>query len=303
MPVPYDHYRIFYHVAKYHSFTRAAAVLMNSQPNITRTMNELERQLGCRLFLRSNRGVTLTPEGERLYARVAAAVEQLQAGEAELAGERSLAEGRVAVGTSELGLHGLLLAVLGRFRQAHPGVSVRVTNQSNVLSLAAVKSGAVDLAVVSAPTGASRPLTETPLVEFRDILAAGPRFAHLAQGVHSLRELAELPFVSIGPGTQTFAFYDGLFARQGLALQPEVETATTDQILPMIRSDLGLGFLPEGFAREALEKGEIVRVHLEEELPPRHICLVKDRSRPLSLAALELERMLRAAGKEQGRWG
>ena len=303
MPIPYDHYRIFYHVAKYHSFTRAAAVLMNSQPNITRTMNELERQLGCRLFLRSNRGVTLTPEGERLYAHVAAAVEQLQAGEAELAGGRGLAEGRVAVGTSELGLYGLLLPVLRQFRKLHPGVSVRVTNQTTGQSVAAVKSGAVDLAVVAAPTGASRPLSETPLVEFRDILAAGPRFRHLAQGVHSLRELAELPFVSIGPETQTFRFYDGLFARYGLALQPEVETATTDQILPMLRSDLGLGLLPEGFAREALEKGEVFRVMLEEELPPRYICLVKDRSRPLSMAALELERMLCAAGRAQGRWG
>ena len=56
----YDYYRIFYHVAQQHSFTKAAEVLHNNQPNITRCMNNLETELGCHLFVRSNRGVSLT---------------------------------------------------------------------------------------------------------------------------------------------------------------------------------------------------------------------------------------------------
>ena len=43
----YDYYRIFYHVAQQHSFTKAAEVLHNNQPNITRCMNNLETELGC----------------------------------------------------------------------------------------------------------------------------------------------------------------------------------------------------------------------------------------------------------------
>ena len=44
-------------------------MLGNNQPNITHSMNRLESQLNCVLFIRSNRGVTLTPEGEMLYSR------------------------------------------------------------------------------------------------------------------------------------------------------------------------------------------------------------------------------------------
>ena len=47
MEINYDYYRIFYYVAKYKSFTQAAHVLLNNQPNITRSMNNLENQLGC----------------------------------------------------------------------------------------------------------------------------------------------------------------------------------------------------------------------------------------------------------------
>ena len=85
MAITYDYYRLFYYVAQCRSFTRAARVLENNQPNITRCMNNLEQELGCKLFVRSHRGVSLTPEGERLYQRVAAAYEQLRLGEEVLA--------------------------------------------------------------------------------------------------------------------------------------------------------------------------------------------------------------------------
>lgn len=116
MSVPYDYYRIFYYVAKYSSFTQAAAALHGSQPNITRTINLLEQELGCRLFERSHRGVTLTPEGERLYAHVQIMQEQMQAAEYELASRRSLHSGQIAIGASETALHGLLLPVLRDFK-------------------------------------------------------------------------------------------------------------------------------------------------------------------------------------------
>ncbi len=73
MTINYDYYRIFYVVAQCRSFTRAAEMLKNNQPNITRCMKNLEQELGCKLFHRSNKGVTLTPEGQRFYRRGGAA--------------------------------------------------------------------------------------------------------------------------------------------------------------------------------------------------------------------------------------
>ena len=93
MIVSYDAYRVFYTVARFGSFTKAASVLLASQPNLTRTIRNLESALGCTLFVRSNRGVSLTPEGEKLFARVSVACEQIQAGEEELASDRSLQSG------------------------------------------------------------------------------------------------------------------------------------------------------------------------------------------------------------------
>ena len=175
MPVPYDYYRIFYYVAQYRSFTRAAEVLHGSQPNITRTINLLEQELGCRLFERSHRGVALTPEGGQLFAHVQIMQEQMQAAESELASRRSLHSGRVAIGASETALHGLLLPVLRDFRRRYPGVRLQITNHSTPPAIGALRSGLVELAVVGTPCGElAAPLTEQRLRPFQDLLVAGP---------------------------------------------------------------------------------------------------------------------------------
>ena len=314
MSIPYDYYRIFYYVARYQSLTRAAHALQSNQPNVTRTINALERELGCRLFQRSHRGVTLTPEGEKLFAHVQIMQEQLQAAEYELAGSRSLQSGSVSIGASETALHGLLLPVLRRFRQQHPGVRFQITNHSSPQAVAALRAGLVELAVVCTPCDEiSKPLVEIPLrptqdvlvagpeyadLATQDVLVAGPEYADLAARPLTLQEVADLPLVCLGPGSSTYTFFGQLFAQQGLTLSPDIQAATADQILPMVRYGLGLGFVPMELARGPLEKGEVIQLSLDQPIPARWISLVKDKSRPLSVAALELEKTLRAAARE-----
>ena len=129
MNVNYEYYRLFYYVCKYHSITRAANVLRMSQPNVTRALNRLEEQLGCKLLVRSTRGVTMTPEGEVLFAHVEIAQEQLQAGESELAGITALESGALTISASETALNVFLLDKLREFHRRYPGVRLRIANR------------------------------------------------------------------------------------------------------------------------------------------------------------------------------
>ena len=118
--ITYDYYRIFYYVAQYKSFTKAARALHNNQPNITRCMNNLEQELKCTLFLRSNKGIALTPEGRQLYEHVALAFEQLSIGEEEIRQNGELEHGLVSIGASENALRLILLEKLELFREQYP---------------------------------------------------------------------------------------------------------------------------------------------------------------------------------------
>ena len=165
-----DYYRIFYYVAQYKSFSKAAEVMGNNQPNITRCMNILENELGCKLFIRSNRGVQLTVEGERLHNHVSIAMEQLVAGENELLKEKGLESGLVNIGASETALRLILLTELESFHHQYPHVKLRISNHSTPQAIQALENGLVDFAVITTPIALKKPLQRIPLFSFREIL-------------------------------------------------------------------------------------------------------------------------------------
>ena len=131
MSASFDYYRTFYYVAKYKNFTRAATMLLSSQPSVTRSIQNLESELGCRLFIRSRHGVTLTPEGEMLYRYVAPACERILRGEEELGLSLGLHGGAVSVGATETALHCLLLDRLALFQKEHPDVKIRIVGYAD----------------------------------------------------------------------------------------------------------------------------------------------------------------------------
>ena len=90
MNIDYDYYRRFYYVAKYRNLSLVAKLLNTNQPNLSKLMNKLEEQMGCKLMIRTNKGIKLTEEGERLYNHVAIAYNELRAAEAELSSENDM---------------------------------------------------------------------------------------------------------------------------------------------------------------------------------------------------------------------
>lgn len=293
MYISYDYYRIFYYVAKYQSFTKAANALFSNQPNVTRAIKKLEQELGCTLFARSNRSVTLTPEGEKLYAHVSIALEHIQAAETELSLDKSLQSGTVSIGASEIALHCSLLPVLKEFKRLYPGIHIHVTNHSTPQAINALKNGLVDFAVVTTPVDLPKNMQHTILKKIREIPIAGTAYAFLKKNPLSLSELAHYPYICLGTQTKTYEFYSQWFSQKELEFSPDIEAATSDQILPMVKNDLGIGFVPEDFLQHESEKSGIYKLHLTDEIPARSVCLVKQTGHSLSIAAKVLETMLR----------
>ena len=203
MEVTYDYYRIFYYAAKYKSFSQAATILMSNQPNVTRAIHNLESQLGCRLFIRSNRGAELTPEGERLYSHVAIAYDHLHAAELELENEKKLEQGTVTIGVSEIALHLLLLPVLGEFRRKYPKIRLRISSYAPQ-AIQTVRNGLSDFAVASTPAEVKKPLKAIPLLSFKEILVANAAYKDMFKEPVSLKKLVEYPFICLGKNTSTY---------------------------------------------------------------------------------------------------
>lgn len=292
MNISYDSYRTFYYVAKYQSFTQAAGCLLNSQPNVTRAIKNLEEALGCQLFLRSNRGVRLTAEGEKLYAHIAPAVEHIQAGEDAVAANRSLQSGIVTIAASEIALRCCLLEVLGEYRRSYPGIRIRLSNHSTSQAIAALRSGLADLAVVTAGDELPKDLSQRRVKEIQEVPVCGEAFALPRESALSLEELVRYPLVGLGPDTVSFRFFSRFFSQHQLSFHLEIETASADQILPIVREGLGIGFVPEEFLLELPSPPLIQTISLKDPVPKRSVLLLKRKGQALSAAARKLEQMI-----------
>ena len=289
MYISYDYYRVFYYVAKYGNVSQAAKLLLNNQPNLTRTIRNLESELGCPLFSRTNRGMKLTPEGERLYTHVRIAFEHIEAGEAELTEARNLQTGTVYIAASEVALRCLLLPVLKQYRLLYPGVRIRISNHSTPQAIAALKDGAADIAVVTTPTVRSASLVETVIRPIQEAAVCSSAFPALTDRPVALSELLDYPIISLGPDTKSFAFYSDFFTGHSLPFHPAIEAFTADQILPMVEADLGVGFVPNEFLES---ESRVCRIDLKEQIPERQVVLIKRKGQPLSVAARKLEHMI-----------
>ncbi len=286
MDITYDYYRIFYYVAKYGSFSRTAEVLLKGQPNITKTINNLEAQLGCKLFVRSNRGVTLTPEGEKLFQHTEIAFENLYKAEQEIVSERCLDGGLISIATTEIGLYGSLLSALTEFKKDYPNVKIRLTNFNSPQSLEAVKNGIADFAVVTLHERADNVFRATKICDFREFLCCKKGYAYDRSNIFAS------PYISINRNSDTYKFYQQFLLTSDIYKEPDIEVATADQVLPLIKSGMGIGFVSEFLAKEMLIAGEIEEIALEVSPQLRSIYFVEDKSKSLSLAARKLKEYL-----------
>ncbi|PBI85830.1 HTH-type transcriptional regulator CynR [Variovorax boronicumulans] len=118
--------RAFLQVARIGNFTRAAEQAHITQAGLSILIREMEKQLGCRLFDRTTRMVSLTPAGRRLLPVVERLVTDLDDVAAELGAEGDAARQTLRIAATPLVSSHLLPWVFASFRAAHPQVALRL---------------------------------------------------------------------------------------------------------------------------------------------------------------------------------
>ncbi len=289
----FEYYKIFFYVAKYNNLTNAAAILQTSQPAVTRTIHKLEADLGCRLFIRSKSGMTLTAEGKVFYDYISAGYKQFFNGERAISDLLTLEDGTISISATETALHCYLFRAIEAFNAKYPKIHFKILNNSSTDSVHSVLAGEVDIAVVSSiPHTLKAPLQVQKLHAYQDILIAGSRYASLNGRQVQLKELIDYPWIALTSESVTRDFVNKHFEKHGLTFMPDIELATTDMILPAVRHNLGIGFIPFEFACGDMEAGTVFRVSLKESIPLREISLIYDTEFPQSIASRKFRQFM-----------
>lgn len=300
MDINFEYYKVFYFAAKYGNITKAATALGSNQPNVTRIMKLLESQLNCTLFIRESRGISLTEEGQLLYAHVEVAYRHLMNAQEEICRQNAQRCGTVEIGATETALHLFLLNALHGFKQEYPAIRLNIHNHTTPEIIKQLTGGKLDFAVVTTPVEASRTFVFVKALDFEEILVGGTQYGDRFQTPLEAEDIKKYPWIGLGRESATYHFYKDFFITKGIDLELDMEVATSDLMLPMIVNNLGIGFVPEALARPLLEEKKLVRIPLYCALPQRSIQIVSDKGRGKSLAADTFYRFLRDRAQGTG---
>lgn len=288
MTVNLEHCKTFYCVANCGSITLAAQKLFISQPAVSQSVKQLERQLGCALFFRTSKGVKLTAEGEVFYSRVKRAFDEIEQGERELSEMLGMESGEIRIGASDMTLQFFLLPYLEQFHKQYPNIRISVSNGPTPETLFSLREGSIDLGIVSTPVDMHDDISIFECGEINDIFVAGKRFEYLKDKVISLSQLEKLPVIFLEKNTSTRRSIDEFLSKCKVEIVPEIELATSELIVRFAERDLGIGFVMRGFAKEEIESGRLFELKLDRQLPKRQVCIAVSRKRPVSVAAARI---------------
>lgn len=285
MDVNLELYRIFYHVVKAGSISRASQELFISQPAVSQAIKKLESRLGGQLFVRAPKGITLTPEGEVLFKYIEQGYNMIMLAESKFMEAINLDIGSIRIGASDMTLKYFLLPYLEKFHKLYPKVKIMVTNRPSPETVEFLKKGAIDFGVVSLPLSDDDSLEVFQAREIQDCFVANERFAHLAGREVSINELVGYPIIMLEKNTSTRRYIDEYLFQHSVKLTPEFELATSDLIVEFACRGLGISCVVRNFAEEYIKAGKLFEINLKEKIPPRHFGIIKLRNVPLTAAA------------------
>lgn len=271
----------------------AARQLGVAQSALTRSIRELEKEMGCALFERDARGMVPTPMGRVFALRASSAVNELRRAKEEMDQARGGTQGMVAAGLSIMPLVGMLPQALGAFRRRFPGVEISLIEGLYPAIEPGLRSGAIDFYLGVQPQGPVAPgLVMETLCENTRLVVG--RKKHPLAGARSLRELAQAEWATTSLGQNTREDLQALFTKFRLPPPRIVLQANSAMsvLAALTHTDL-LALLPRQWADFAPIQGALQVITVRERMAAPAVVAVRRADLPLTPAAEHLSDLLR----------
>lgn len=136
------------------NITRAAQRLKVSQPNITVAIKKLESELGVQLFDRSQKQLTLTPEGKVFLKRIELAMRNIEDAILEVNDYKQLQKGTIKIGIPPMMGAYLFPKVFSGFRRLHPNLNVLLYEEGSLSIREKLERDELDFGIIIVPESA-----------------------------------------------------------------------------------------------------------------------------------------------------
>lgn len=258
----------FLAVAEAGQISEAARRLHLSQPAVTGQIRRLEANLETTLFIRSARGVSLTPEGARLRERLQDIFAELEQILREMDRTREVT-GILTLAASTTLARYFVPRIFVRFHHYHPTVALNliVGNTETVLDHLRQHRAVLGLVEGHQRSPGVR-LEEFMPDEIVPVCAAripDPKLRRAIEGVKSVRDLETLPLIWRESGAGTRAVVERALEEGGAnprKLDQRFELGSSEAIKSLVIAGLGMGFFSSWEIQQEIALGFVRQIHI-----------------------------------------
>ena len=278
------HLQLLVAMDDYRSLGRVAENVNVTQPAVSKTLGELERGLGVKLFERNSRGIRPTIYGECLVRHARNVLSNLNIARDELRELVSGSKGSTHIGALPAAMPALLPTSLALLKQRSPLTSVMVRESTMETLLPELRQGTLDLLVGTlAPNRAATDLNEKILSEDPVVLVSGVHHPLTDRKRLHWSDLADYPWVLPPVGSLKREPLEAAFERHGVPMpQNRIETASVHMIRIYLQLTDSIAVLAGGVAKHYQALGLISILPLELPKMLRPVGMMWSRHRPLS---------------------
>lgn len=277
-------------VVKHVTFQQAARETHSTQSALSKSVRQLEVDLGVQLLERGGRRNRLTDAGEIVYRRTIGILSQIGDLQGELSELAGLGTGRLRIGLPSLATGLIFARTLSRFHKRYPNIRVELREESSTRLRELLRTGEVEMAAY---------MTGPMDVEFESIAIARQSFSLLVAAKNPLAgktkvDLAKArayPFVLFDSSYAISAVVLDACKRQGFVPEVAAESKQVDFIVELVAADVGVAVLPQVITAE-LSNRKVVSIELSDSRMEWRLSLAWRSGGYLSHAALQWRAML-----------
>lgn len=279
------HLRDFVAIAHARSLRGAARNLGLAQPALTRSVRELEAELGVALLERHSRGIVLTPIGEAFLVRAHAAMEEVRRGREEVAQLSGHLTGLVSIGVSSAACLALLPQVYTPFRKVFPDVRLQIVEGFFRTLEPRLQDGSLDFFVGPRPERQVGDSYHVELLFHNERWVIG-RHGHPLAKACRLAELVDAEWILTGVRERVESEFEEVFTDHGLTPPTAITQAeSTMGVAALLSTSDALAVLPRQWVDSPLLNHMITPIMLKEHFPGPDIVRISRARLPLTPAA------------------
>ena len=272
MNIDFELYRIFYVVANHCNITKASEELSISQPAISKSIKNLEEQLGGQLFVRTKRGVVLTSEGKEFYNYIKQAIEYINNAENKFTDLINLETGCIKIGISTTLTKEFLLPYLEDFHSLYPKIDIQIITNLTSDLMPKLRNGLIDIVILNLnDKNYGNDIDIIKCRKINDCFVVNNKYKDLTLKEVSIKELNNYPLILQAKGSNTREFLDNIARENGVVLKPNIELASYSLVVEFSKIGLGIGYVTKEYIKEAIKNKELFELKIKEKIPSRYI--------------------------------